>query len=130
VTVWVSIFLLSACASMTSDSTSGSTANTTESFSDLTSSVSGSSSDDGEETQKAEVLAFVKLNYNRVRSDIAIGEGEHLEALATLLAVDKAKHSQFYAMTKNNFNQLFNSSDTTAEDFVAHLYLELSQEKI
>lgn len=124
---FVSIFLLSACGiSSTTESTTESIANTSESVSDLTSSVSSSSAGE-DDVQEAMVIEYVTLNYTRLRTDMALGKGEHLEALATLLSVDEDKKSKFYAMTKEKFDQIFKSTDTSAEDVVDQLYNIIDQ---
>jgi len=117
---FVSIFLLSACG------ISSTTESTTESVSDVTSSVSSSSGGE-DDVQEAMVIEYVTLNYTRLRTDIALGKGEHLEALATLLSVDEDKKSKFYAMTKEKFDQIFKSTDTSAEDVVDQLYNIIDQ---
>jgi ABC-type enterochelin transport system substrate-binding protein len=121
--------LLSSCA-VTTESTEASSEtfeNTTEASSDLTSSTS---SRDDDETSAAKVLKFVKSNFIRLRADMAVGEGEYLSTLASLLSLDNTKKEQFYALTKNNFNQLFVSSETTAEELVAQIHRELAQVQI
>jgi ABC-type enterochelin transport system substrate-binding protein len=121
--------LLSSCA-VTTESTEASSEtfeNTTEASSDLTSSTS---SRDDDKTSAAKVLKFVKSNFIRLRADMAVGEGEYLSTLASLLSLDNTKKEQFYALTKNNFNQLFVSSETTAEELVAQIHRELAQVQI
>lgn len=120
----LTVAILSSCALTTdmTESGSGSFENTIEAFSDLTTS---STPDDDEEAKNAQVLKFVKFNYSRVRSDMAVGKGEYLTTLAILLAVEDNKKEQFYTLMKNNFNRLFVSSETSAEEFVSRLNSEM-----
>lgn len=123
-TVLFVMLFVSACA-VTTDSTKSSSEtfqNTTDASSDLTSSTSHRDENNDHDEQ---VLKFVQSNYTRLRSDIAVGEGEHLKTLATLLSIDDANKDRFYAMTKNKFNHLFVSSDTTAKQFIANLHREI-----
>ncbi|MEE9398101.1 MAG: DUF3015 family protein [Methylococcales bacterium] len=124
------VLLLSSCATTTTEGTgasSGSIENSSESFSDFTSSTSG---DDDKDARAAKVMIFVKSNFNRVRSDMAVGAGEYLTTLAVLLSIDNAKKEHFYVFTKENFGHLFVSSETTAEELVAHLYREMAHAQL
>jgi len=130
ITASFAVLLLSSCATTTTEGTgasSGSIENSSESFSDLTSSTSG---DDDEEARAAQVLIFVESNFSRVRSDMAVGEGEYLTTLAVLLSIDDAKKEHFYALTKEIFGHLFVSSETTAEELVAHLHRRMAQAQL
>ena len=117
-------FFLSSCAS-TTGSFEGSTdtfGNTTEASSKFTSSTFPS----GDDSAKAEqVLQFARVNHNRLRADMAVGYGEHLASLAVLMEIDKSQRDGFYAMTKDRFNKLYVSSETTPDEVVANLKVEI-----
>ena len=52
--------------------------------------------------------------------DIAMGEGEYLDVLADMLAVsDKAS---FKSTLKDNFSNIYTSSDVTAEEVAARIH--------
>lgn len=119
-----SVSLLSSCA-VTTESTEASSEtfeNTSDASTELTSSTSER---DEEEKQTARVLRFVKANYSRIRSDMAVGKGEYLTTLAVLLDIDDAKTQKFYQLSKNNFNRLFVSDKTSPEQLVANLYKQI-----
>ena len=125
-TALFSILMLSSCA-VTTESTEASSDtfhNTSDALTDFTSSTSPR---DDDEAHAALVLKFVKANFSRLRSDIAVGEGEYLGSLAVLLSIDEADREQFFALTKNNFNNLYASSETSAEELIAHLHREMAQ---
>jgi hypothetical protein len=116
-----------ACA-VTTDSTKSSTKtihNTTDSSSKFTSSTSpgGDSSDT---SKREQALVFSRVGLERIKTDIAVGGGEHLTSLATLLGVPARNQQEFFALAKANFSTLFSSEQTTAEDFLARLEDELS----
>ena len=117
--------LLASCA-VTTDSTESSSEtfeNTTDASSDVTSSTS---KNDKEEHKAAQLIKYVKSNMARLRADMAVGEGEHLETLAALMSVEPVQKEKFYALTKNHFNELFNAPDTTAEQLLANLRVTMT----
>lgn len=116
-----------ACA-VTTDATESSSRtihNTTDASSKFTSSTSpgGGSSN---LTQKDQALAFSKVKLERIKTDIALGGGEHLTTLATLLGIPAHNQQEFFALTKTNFSTLAGSQNTTAEQLLARLDDELS----
>lgn len=128
--ILMSTFFMTSCSMSTlstTDASSGTTGQTTDVLSDLTSSTT---SDDDEEKEEQAVEEFLTANYSQLRSDMSVGRGEYLVSLATLLAIDQDDKKQFYAMTKNNFTQLFVSSETTAKELVINLKQEMTAENI
>lgn len=63
--------------------------------------------------------AFAAANIDQLASDMATGQGESLEALATIYGIEGADRAAFFAMTKTNYGQIFASSSTTSTDVVA-----------
>jgi hypothetical protein len=118
--------LLYACATTTdtTESSSKTFHNTTNATSKFTSSTSpgGGPSDTA---QNEQALAFSRVNLERLKTDMALGGGEHLTSLAALLNVPARNQPAFFALTKANFNTLFVSENTTAEELLARLDNEL-----
>ena len=116
-----------ACATTTdtTESSSKTFHNTTEASSKFTSSTSpgGGSSD---LAKKEQALAFSKVNLERIKTDMALGRGEHLASLATLMEIPERNQQEFFSLTKTNFNTLFDSENTTAEEILARLDNELN----
>ena len=106
--------LLGAC-SLTTDPT--------ESSSDFTSSTSPNSSSQPKPEQKAK--AFTSDNFARLKEDMALGRGEHLASLATLLGIAENHQAEFFALTKENFSSLVSSEQITADEMFAALNQEL-----
>ena len=119
--------MLYACATTTAPTKSSSETshNTTDASSKFTSSTSpgGGSS---ESAKKEQALAFSKANLERIKTDMALGGGEHLTSLATLLGIPAHNQQEFFALTKANFSTLFDSENTTAEELLAQLDNELN----
>lgn len=65
--------------------------------------------------------AFARANLERLRSDMAAGQGEHLSALAELLQIDAARQPAFFALTRTQFETLFPSERTTAAEMLTAL---------
>lgn len=104
----------------TTESSSKTVQNTTDATSKFTSSTSpGSGSDESAKNEQA--LAFSRVQLERIKTDMAVGGGEHLSSLATLLGVPPHNQPQFFALTKTNFSTLFSSQPTTAEELLARL---------
>ena len=118
--------VICACAVTTAptEASSGTLENTTNASSKFTSSTSPGS-DSGESAQKEQALAFSRVQLERIKTDMAVGGGEHLAALATLLGVPSDNQPQFFALTKANFSTLFSSEQTTAEELLARLDSQL-----
>lgn len=119
--------MISACA-VTTDSTESSSKtiqNTTDATSKFTSSTSpgGGSS---ESAKKEQALDFSKAKLERIKTDMAVGGGEHLTSLATLLGIPDRNQQEFFALTKANFSTLFSSEKTTAEELLARIDDELN----
>ncbi|TXL01777.1 hypothetical protein BMR02_01410 [Methylococcaceae bacterium HT1] len=83
------------------------------------------SSPDVKQTQQDPVEEYIKSNFAQLRSDMAVGEGECLARLATLLAIKEIDKRRFYVLTKNKFNSLFVSPETTAEQLLINLRREV-----
>ena len=111
-----------ACAvtTQTTESSSNTVQNTTDVTSRFTSSTSPGY-DSGASAQHEQALAFSRVQLERIKTDMAVGGGEHLTSLATLLGVPSQHQPEFFALTKANFSTLFSSDPTTAEELLARL---------
>ncbi len=116
---------LSGCSSVT-DSIAASTqtfTNSTESSSRVSSSNNSSSA---AANQIEQAIEFAEINWMQLSSNMAQGQGEHLTAMAEILHISTAQKPAFYQMTKNKFSQLFSSTETTAEQLVQRLSIEIT----
>jgi ABC-type enterochelin transport system substrate-binding protein len=121
------LWMVYACATTTdtTESSSETFHNTTDASSKFTSSTSpGEDSSDSAKHEQA--LAFSKVNLERIKTDMALGGGEYLTSLATLLHIPAHNQQEFFALTKSNFSTLFGSENTTAEELLARLDNELN----
>ena len=56
--------------------------------------------------------SFVAVNYDVLSQEMAMGQGQHLMALSTLLGCDGAAQQQFAHMTQTRFERLSQGSET------------------
>lgn len=113
---------LSACATTTLPTEgSESIAKTVNSALDVTSSTSGD-----DEGRSAKANEYMLHHYVRVKKDMAVGDGEHVRALAEIFGVASSKTNNFCAMTKAKYAQLFASTEHNSRRVVSLLEKELS----
>ncbi len=112
--------LLTSCAVTfrTTEGTSESFENTTEASIKLTSSTSPDIEDD---SKSEKVSKFIKSNFDRLRLEMATGNGEHLETLSVLLDLNEAQKVRFMYETQHHFNQLFLSQHTSPDQLLVNL---------
>src|SRR5262249_24319621 len=96
----------------------------TKASSDLTSSTSpGGSSTTLRDEEKAR--AFAVVNFERLKKDMAAGQGEHLAAFSVLLHVPPEQQSAFFAFAQEKFSIVYPSEQVNADDMMMALSREL-----
>lgn len=83
----------------------------------ITFGTSGASGWDGLVMAPAE--KFIQENMDFVATDIAVGNGEYIDTVATLLEVQDVE--AFKAKAHENFDNIFTSADVTASEVAARL---------
>ncbi len=111
------------------DASSLTTEQTTEGSSDFSSNVTFDSGEQAANDGKA-IEKFVSANYSRLRSDMSVGQGEHLMTLAVLMSVEEADKEKFYTVCQNNFLSIFPSTEITEQQVIVNLREELTRENI
>lgn len=86
---------------------------------------SGGSSSAALMDRQQQIAEFAKINLERLKQDMAAGQGEYLASLATLLGLDPSRQPEFFAFTQNRFGALFPNDRTTAAEMLATLNREL-----
>ena len=117
------LILLASCA-VTTESTEGTSEtflNTSEVSTDFSSSTFPRGDGDS-----ANAIKYIHFNMARLRADMAVGQGEYLSSLAVVMDINETKKPAFYHMTKAKFHQLFASPNTSAEELLGKLTLEIS----
>ena len=85
----------------------------------------GSSSSSTLMNRQEQVAAFTAANLERIKQDMATGQGEYLASLASLLGVEAAQQPAFFAFTQSKFPVLFPHSDTSAAQMLTSLEREM-----
>ena len=77
----------------------------TETINDILSSTSGRSwfTEDGLVKADHRVDAFMTLNFENVKQDMARGHGEYLASLSTLMKVPQDREASFFAHTQSRY---------------------------
>lgn len=71
---------------------------------------------DGVIKPPAEVRMLLISNLDNLARDVARGEGETLQSLAHLMAIEEADKQHFFATLKANFGRLFPNPRVTADE--------------
>lgn len=66
---------------------------------------------------------------DNIAEDMAQGQGEALDAYATLLGVEKADRAHFAKITQQNFAQIFSAPDVTGEQVLANTLDVMSRDQ-
>ena len=73
---------------------------------------------DGVVDTPAMVSMFINTNLDKLAHDMAVGNGETLESLASLIGVDSAHKAAFFAATKDHFAEIIPSEHASAQDVI------------
>ena len=122
----VVVFALPACT------IKGTTQQTSDTIHNTTVTTSGRSwfTEDGLVQKGQEMNAFIALNFENVKRDMALGHGEYLASLSTLMGVPQDRHTDFYAWAQEHYTTLLPSDDTTPAQLLDALDHTLSAHAI
>ncbi len=73
---------------------------------------------------------FINNNIDRVAADMAAGQGESLDALASLLKIDSAEQNHFKQLVKSNFETIFSSSSVSADEVYQALVSVMAEDAV
>lgn len=86
---------------------------------------SGGSSSAAFMNRQQQTAEFAKANLERLRNDMAAGQGEYLASLASLLNIEPSRQPAFFTFTQDRFTILFPTDRTTAAEMLTTLEREL-----
>ncbi|MBF0288659.1 MAG: DUF3015 domain-containing protein [SAR324 cluster bacterium] len=95
----------------------------------ITSGTSGCTND-GIVKNEEKVNVFVAVNFESLQEDMAQGQGEYLNSLANLMKIPTKHQSEFFMMTRDRYNTLFASPNTTPQEMLMALNIELAADPI
>ena len=100
----------------------GTTKETTDTTSNITGTTSGKSWFEGGLVKKdQEVNAFANLNFDNLKQDMAMGRGEYLASLGSLMGVAPARQDDFFVLTQTHYTTLVRSEQTTPDEMLVAL---------
>ncbi|HZS11701.1 MAG TPA: DUF3015 family protein [Nitrospirales bacterium] len=105
----------------------GTTDSVTDSVRNVTVSTSGRTwfTEDGLVRNDQKVSAFVTLNFENLKQDMARGDGEYLSALTTLMQVRDDKRAEFFGYVQSNYPAWISSQQTTPAELLVALNRDL-----
>jgi hypothetical protein len=117
------LFMIAGLALVASACTfKGTTKQTTDTTSNITGTTSGKSWLEGGLVRKdQEVNAFADLNFENLKQDMAMGRGEYLASLGSLMGVAPARQDEFFALTQTHYATLVRSEQTTPAELLVAL---------
>jgi Protein of unknown function (DUF3015) len=78
-----------------------------------------------------QTASFVSPNMNKIAKNISVGDGETLQAWTSMMGMNDADSKLFSKLAKENFSEIFASTNTTTEDvMVATQRLLASNKKL
>jgi hypothetical protein len=85
-------------------------------------------SSEGVITANARLRMFAGANLDNLARDMAYGQGETLDAFATLMRVSDDDKPEFFRFARSNFSALFSDDDATAGELIDNLNRLLAQD--
>ncbi|MFV2059861.1 MAG: DUF3015 family protein [Gammaproteobacteria bacterium] len=72
-------------------------------------------------TYSAALSTFMAANIDKVSHDMAVGKGESLETMANLMGIAEQDKATFYKTTRENFDSIFVSENSTVKEVLSNL---------
>jgi hypothetical protein len=69
---------------------------------------------------------FAQKNYSTLVKEMAMGEGENLDTLASLYGCSQDSHADFGSLTQENFSHIVKSDSTTSQEMLSSLKSEIA----
>lgn len=71
---------------------------------------------------------FLDSNIEKIAKDMATGQGESLETLASLLGISDSEKTHFFSVTQKNFSTIFSKPDNTSKEVLNSLKTVMQQD--
>jgi len=69
---------------------------------------------------------FAEKNYSTLVKEMAMGEGENLDTLASLYGCSQESHADFGSLVQENFSTIVKNNSTTSQEMLSSLKSEMS----
>ena len=90
----------------------------------------GTSGCSGTGTVTAQAVTFTNENAETLARDMAVGEGESLNVLAELLNIKSQDKARFFAVSKQNFSEIYSSENQNSLQVLASLQTVMAQDEV
>ncbi len=84
----------------------------------------------GTGTVTAQAVTFTNENAETLARDMAVGEGESLNVLAELLNIKSQDKPRFFAVSKQNFSEIYSSENQNSLQVLASLQTVMAQDEV
>ena len=84
----------------------------------------------GTGTVTAQAVTFTNENAETLARDMAVGEGESLNVLAELLNIKSQDKARFFAVSKQNFSEIYSSENQNSIQVLASLQTVMAQDEV
>nr|MBP8206684.1 DUF3015 family protein [Acinetobacter sp.] len=84
----------------------------------------------GTGTVTAQAVTFTNENAETLARDMAVGEGESLNVLAELLNIKSQDKARFFAVSKQNFSEIYSSENQNSLQVLASLQTVMAQDDV
>ena len=84
----------------------------------------------GTGTVTAQAVTFTNENAETLARDMAVGEGESLNVLAELLNIKSQDKARFFAVSKQNFSEIYSSENQNSLQVRASLQTVMAQDEV
>ena len=84
----------------------------------------------GTGTVTAQAVTFTNENAETLARDMAVGEGESLNILAELLNIKSQDKARFFAVSKQNFSEIYSSENQNSLQVLASLQTVMAQDEV
>ncbi|MFW2078864.1 DUF3015 family protein [Acinetobacter sp. ULE_I010] len=78
----------------------------------------------------AQVVTFTNENTESLARDMAVGQGESLNVLASLLNVKDADKAHFFAVAKSNFSHIYSTNNQNSLQVLASLQEVMAKDTV
>jgi hypothetical protein len=85
---------------------------------------------DGVVRSPTKVRMLMISSLDTLATDVARGQGETLESLAALMAVEPADKARFFASLQGDFGRIFPSEDVTVDEVIVSMNAVLAEDPV
>ena len=75
-------------------------------------------------------MTFTNENAESLARDMAVGQGESLNVLAELLNIQSQDKARFFAVSKQNFSEIYSSQNQDSLQVLASLQAVMAQDDV